>query len=46
MDKNFHQKVRKGFLEIARNNPKRVVIIDGSQNEQNIHNSILQKLNH
>ena len=40
MDKNFHQKVRQGFLEIAKNNPERVVLIDGSQSEQKIHQAI------
>ncbi len=40
MDKSFHQKVRQGFLEIARNNPERVVLIDGSQSEQKIHQAI------
>lgn len=40
MDKSFHQKVRQGFLEIAKNNPERVVLIDGSQSEQKIHQAI------
>jgi dTMP kinase len=43
MDQNFHQKVRRGFLEIAKNN-SRIVIIDGSQDEQEIHKLIISKL--
>lgn len=45
MDKNFHQKVRKGFLEIARNDSQRVVLIDGNQDPQKIHQQILDRLN-
>ncbi len=43
MDQNFHQKVRRGFLEIAKNDA-RIVMIDGNQNEQEIHQQILAKL--
>jgi dTMP kinase len=45
MDKNFHQKVRKGFLEIAKNNSKRIVLIDGIKSTKEIHNIILNILN-
>jgi dTMP kinase len=44
MDKDFHQKVRKGFLEIAKNNSGRVVMIDGNQDEQEIHRQILGQI--
>ena len=40
MDKNFHQKVRQGFLEIAKNNPTRVILIDGNQSAIAIQNII------
>jgi dTMP kinase len=43
MDQNFHQKVRKGFLEIAKNN-SRIVMIDGNQDEREIHKLIISKL--
>ncbi len=42
MDKNFHQKVREGFLEIAKSNPKRVVLVAGNQSQQAIHNEIIR----
>lgn len=44
MDKNFHQKVRSGFLEIAKNNPQRVVVIDGRQSVEKIHQDIIGRL--
>ncbi len=44
MDKSFHQKVRSGFLEIAKNNPQRVVVIDGNQSAEKINGQILAKL--
>ncbi len=44
MDKNFHQKVRKGFLEIAKNNSSRVILIDGNQDMQKIHQQVLDRL--
>lgn len=43
MNQDFHQKVRQGFLEIAKNNP-RIVIVDGSKTEAEIHQLILKKL--
>jgi len=45
MDRNFHQKVRKGFLEIAKNNPQRVVLIDGNQSANTIQDIIRSHLN-
>ncbi len=45
MDRNFHQKVHQGFLEIAKNNPKRVVLIDGNQNANTIQDIIRSHLN-
>jgi dTMP kinase len=44
MDRNFHQKVRKGFLEIAKNNPRRVILIDGNQSAKTIQNIIRSHL--
>lgn len=42
---DFHQRIRKGFLEIAQNNKKRIQIIDGNDSADNIHQKILQHLN-
>jgi dTMP kinase len=44
MDKGFHQKVRKGFLEIVKENVGRVVVIDGNLDELKIHQQIVSKL--
>lgn len=44
MDKDFHQRVRKGFLEIAKNNPQRIVVIDGNQSPQQIHQQIISRI--
>jgi dTMP kinase len=44
MDKGFHQKVRKGFLEIFKENVGRVVVIDGNLDELKIHQQIVSKL--
>jgi len=39
---DFHHRVRKGFLEIAKKFPGRCVIIDAAQDIQTIHRQILQ----
>lgn len=36
----FHQRVRQGFLEIARKNPGRVVVVDGSLPVEEVHQKI------
>lgn len=41
MDEKFHKKVRKGFLEIAKENPKRIKIIDGTKTIEEIHQEII-----
>lgn len=42
---NFHQKVRKGFLDIAKKNPERCVVIDvDDKSVEEIHEIILEKL--
>ncbi|MFT6331715.1 MAG: dTMP kinase [Lentimonas sp.] len=44
MDRVFHQKVRQGFLQIAQENPQRIVVINGSQSIDKIHQEILTAL--
>jgi len=44
MNQEFHQRVREGFLEIARDNAKRIIVIDGSQSEQKIQQIIIDIL--
>ncbi len=33
---NFHEKVRAGYLEIARRQPERIKVVDGSRDEQKV----------
>lgn len=41
-DLTFHQKIRDGFLTIARKNPDRCIIIDASQDQDTIAQQIFQ----
>lgn len=36
----FHEKVRQAFLKIARDNPKRCVVVDATQNEETVFKSV------
>jgi dTMP kinase len=45
MDRNFHQKVRNGFLDVAKNNQKRIVVINGNQSEAQVQMDIISQLN-
>ena len=38
----FFERVRKGFLEIAKNEPERVKVVDSTQSIADIHNQILE----
>jgi len=40
LGQEFHEKVRQGFLEIAKKEPERVKIVDGSQQISAIHTEI------
>ncbi|MEO2068811.1 MAG: dTMP kinase [Desulfurobacteriaceae bacterium] len=40
----FHKRVREGFLKIARENPERVVVIDGTKSIETIFQEILRVL--
>ncbi len=42
---NFFNKVRNGYLEIAKNNEDRFIIINGSKTVDEIHNNIIQNIN-
>lgn len=44
-DLSFHHKIRDGFLDIARKNPARCVIIDATQSEDTIAEAVLKKVN-
>ena len=40
----FHQNVRQAYLDLAENNPERVMVIDASGNEKAIHDDIIARL--
>lgn len=40
----FHKKIRHGFLELAKSEPKRFIVIDANQTIEQIHSEILRKL--
>jgi dTMP kinase len=41
MDRDFHERLRQGFLEIARNEPGRCVVVDATQDEGAVHAAIV-----
>lgn len=43
-EKSFHEKVRKGYLNLAKLEPERVIVIDGSKNEIAVKNKIIEEL--
>jgi dTMP kinase len=44
MDRDFHERLRQGFLEIARGEPERCVVIDAAQDEDSVHAAIVATL--
>lgn len=42
MDFSFHENLRKGFLKIASDNPKRCFIINADQSPENVHKDIMK----
>ena len=40
MDDSFHQRLRDGFLDIARRNPERCVVIDAAQEPETVQTEI------
>ena len=43
-DLAFHQRVREGYLLLARREPNRIVVLDGMKDEQTLHREILNRL--
>jgi dTMP kinase len=41
---DFHQRVREGYLTLARNEPRRIIVLDGMKEEQTLHREILTHL--
>lgn len=44
MDVEFHKRIRTGFLEIAKENPNRCIVLQADSHPQNIHQQILRIL--
>jgi dTMP kinase len=38
----FHQTIRDGYLEIAKNNPQRIIVINGNKEVHEVHSEIIQ----
>jgi dTMP kinase len=41
---DFHQRVREGYLTLARREPRRIIVLDGMKNEQVLHQEIVSHL--
>ena len=39
-DQAFHQRVRQGYLELARVQPERIRIVDGARTEQEVYEEV------
>ena len=46
MDKSFHEKIRKTFIEIAENKPNNYIIIDARKSTEEISEIIWNDLNY
>lgn len=44
LEDSFHQRVRKGFLRIARENPRRCRVVDANNTEEAVHQSVIDVL--
>ena len=44
LDTSFHEKLRQGFLELAKEHTKRFVVIDATQNIETIQSKLQQKV--
>jgi dTMP kinase len=45
MDKAFHERLRLGYLDIARRHDDRCVVIDAAQSPQAVHDQIMSVVN-
>ena len=41
---DFHRRVREGYLILARNEPQRIIVLDGMKDEKTLHREILTHL--
>ena len=44
LDLEFHQRVRRGFLDIAQKNPHRCIVLSSMQTPEDLHRQIIQNL--
>ena len=44
LDRDFHEKLRQGFRQIAAENPARCILIDAAGDPQTVHRAVLQRL--
>ena len=42
----FHQKLREGFLDVAKDFPNRCVVMDAEQDIETIHNHMMEIIKH
>jgi dTMP kinase len=40
----FHQRIRQEFLNIAGSDPERYFVVDATQNKENIHEQIIERI--
>jgi len=43
---SFHQRVRQGFLALARKEPKRMVVLDTSESAESVSQKVRERLEH
>jgi dTMP kinase len=41
---DFHQRVREGYLTLARREPQRIIVLDGMKDEETLHHEIVSHL--
>lgn len=41
---DFHRRIRKGYLALARKEPERIIVLDGRKDEQTLHREIVSRL--
>lgn len=41
---DFHERLREGFLDIAARNPQRCIVIDGTHNEEQVHEAVWEAI--
>ena len=42
---DFHNRVRKGYLELAKQEPKRIKVLDATKSIEEIHNNVIEIIN-